>query len=793
MINASQEFKNLVRKGVKLVNYADITLKDGTVLNLGPSDFSVGGFSMDDKTTNGKFEIGTAIAKNISATIANHTNKFSTYDFYKSIIYMYVAIEKEDGTVLKERKGKYYVINPTTPSDTIKLSGVDSMYLFDKPYNANTAFPATLQTILSDCCIDCGVNIGFGEFDNWNYVVMHKPEECTYRQVVSWVAQIAGYNARINNNDYLELVWYDALLSSGNRIDGGNFLLYDEENIYDGGDFNTYDTDLVIDGGNFTDEAIQNITKISSLSVSTDDVVITGVKVEYDNTSFLYGSEDYIIHVKGNPLTEEKEQEIASYLGKKLIGLHFRPLTCKIPNNPLYEPFDVGIVFDRKGNEYFTLFNSINYTISGFTTLSCNAEDPVRNESSYVSEAAKAVVQARRNTEKQLTTYDKAVQNMNALASNAMGLYREAETQSDGSVIYYMSNRPITKNDNGICSFEENSVVYKMTGDGFFVSEDGGLSYTSGFDSEGNAVVNVLSAIGITFDWARGGTLSLGGDNNINGSIVVYAAESIMVGKFNNEGLWASNGYFEGKIKSTDAEILGGYINIYTDSKDFSAIHLQYSTNLLGLSPYQISMKNNNNNAFFANAGSITIQSSERTTIVGGSASFGGSISVAKTTSLNGETTIAGELNILADVTSPVLFKYPVEIAGTGSLLLNSSATLECRGKATFYNGIYLGTVFSVDIVGNVIANGSIKADSMVESSFYKLSIKDSVSISGNLTANGSVKFGDSTSDSLGFFGNKGSSKKTVSKITTTSAATTTSNATKINEIIEALKNYNLL
>lgn len=815
MINASQEFKNLVRKGTKLVNYADVTLKDGTVLNLGPSDFSVGGFSMDDKTTNGKFEIGTAIAKNISVTIANHTNKFSIYDFYKSIIYMYVATEKEDGTVLKERKGKYYVINPTTPSDTIRLSGVDSMYLFDRPYNARTVFPATLQTILSDCCIDCGVNISFGEFDNWNYVVMHKPEDCTYRQVVSWVAQIAGYNARINNNDYLELVWYDTSLTNENRIDGGNFLLYDEENIYDGGDFNTYDTDLVIDGGNFTDEAIQNITKISSLSVSTDDVVITGVKVEYDDTSFLYGSEDYIIHVKGNPLTEEKEQEIASYLGKKLIGLHFRPLTCKIPNNPLYEPFDVGIVFDRKGNEYFTLFNSVNYTISGFTTLSCNAEDPVRNESSYVSEAAKAVVQARRNTEKQLTTYDKAVQNMNALASNAMGLYRESETQSDGSVIYYMSNRPITKNDNGICSFEENSVVYKMTGDGFFVSEDGGLSYTSGFDSEGNAVVNVLSAIGITFDWARGGTLSLGGDNNINGSIVVYDSENNVIGKFNKDGLWASNGYFKGDIVSTNAYITGGQINITTSAQTYDTIQLKHGIDIIKISPAYLYQENTygillitpndialgNGTTFQSSSnqsnlgqGNLTLEwSGSRTYIQGGSASFGGSISVAKTTSLNGETTIAGELNILADVTSPVLFKYPVEIAGTGSLLLNSSATLECRGKATFYNGIYLGTVFSVDTVGNVIANGSIKADSMVESSFYKLSIKDSVSISGNLTANGSVKFGDSTSDSLGFFGNKGSSKKTVSKITTTSTATTTSNATKINEIIEALKNYNLL
>ena len=543
MINASQEFKNFVKKGTKLVNYADITLKDGTVLNLGPSDFSVGGFSMTDKTSNGKFEIGTAIAKTISVTIANHTNKFSAYDFYKSIIYMYVAVEKEDGTVLKERKGKYYVINPTSPGDTIKLSGVDSMYLFDKPYNPKT-FPATLQTILADCCIDCGVNIGFGEFDNWNFEVMNAPEECTYRQVVSWVAQIAGCHARINNNDYLELVWYDTSSLEKVNIDGGNYFVYENENIIDGGDFTTYESDLIIDGGNFTDYAPPNVTKIKPPTVSTDNVVITGVKVEHDKKEVLLGTDDYLINVKDNPFVKDKENEVCQYLADRLIGLSFRPLSCQMVNNPLFEPFDSCYVYDRKGNVYFTLINSVTYTISGFTTLSCNADDPVRNESSYVSESAKAIVQARRNTEKQLTTYDKAVQNMNMLAANSMGLYRESETQSDGSVIYYMSNRPITKDDNGICSFEENSVVYKMTGSGFFVSEDGGLSYTSGFDSEGNAVVNVLSAIGITFDWARGGTLSLGGYDNLNGVIKIYDRNGVNTGVIDNNGiaLYAENG-----------------------------------------------------------------------------------------------------------------------------------------------------------------------------------------------------------------------------------------------------------
>lgn len=562
MINASQEFKNLINSGVKVVNYADITLRNGTVLNLTPEDFALGGFSMTDEMTDGKFGVGYVVGKTIDVTIANHTNKFSSYDFYKSIIYMYVAVELEDGRVLKERKGKYYVINPTSPGDTIRLSGVDSMYLLDKPYKATTSYPATLQNILSDCCLDCGVNIGFKQFSNYNFVVSNKPEDVTYRDVVSYVAQIAGCNARINNNDAMELVWYDVLFMDIDILDGGNLIRYDESDTYDGGNFTNYSNAVLFDGGNFTDPAPENVTKITSLSVSTDEIIISGIKLENDDVEILKGTEEYVVHIKDNPLTIGREEEIATYLYNKLKGYKFRALSCNIANNPLFESYDACYVYDRKGNYYFTLINSVQYKISGFTTIACKAEDPVRNESSYTSDAAKALVQAKRNTEIQLSNYDKAVQNMNLLASNAMGLYRESEKQSDGSEIYYQSNRPITKDDSGKCIFEANSVVYKMTADGFFVSTDGGKSFVSGFDSNGNAVVNVLSAIGITFDWAKGGTLTLGGDNNVDGSMIVHDANGKVIGKFNKDGLWASNGYFKGNIESANAIILGGSIRI---------------------------------------------------------------------------------------------------------------------------------------------------------------------------------------------------------------------------------------
>ena len=843
MINASQEFKNLVKKGVKVVNYADITLRNGTVLNLEPSDFVIGGFSMTDKTTNGKFEIGTAIAKTISVTIANHTNKFSTYDFYKSIIYMYVAVEKEDGTVLKERKGKYYVINPTTPGDIIKLSGVDSMYLFDRPYNASTSFPATLQAILSDCCLDCGVKIGFKQFDNYNFVVKNKPTDCTYRQVVSWVAQIAGYNARISNDDYLELVWYDSKSMDISKIDGGNYLLYENTNVIDGGNFKNYNEENVIDGGNFTDYVLENITKIKSLTVSTDDVVISGVKVEYEKKEILFGTEDYVILIKDNPLVLNKENEICRYLGNKLKGISFRPLTCQITNNPLLEPYDSCYVFDRKGNEYFTLINNVSFSINGFTTISCNADDPTRNESSYVSESAKAVVQARRNAEKQISSYDKAVQNMNMLAANAMGLYRESETKSDGSVIYYMSNRPIAKNDSGVCSFVTNSVVYKMTGDGFFVSEDGGKSYTSGFDAKGNAVVNVLSAIGITFDWAKGGTLSLGGENNVNGSLVVFDAKGKQVGKWDNSGIvlppgttisWnqvtdndnvanvsqiptnnnqldngagyttkidvnsiitnkvtasfvnalkvtagsvaaenitgttisgktisggsikignyfsvdSSGNVIANSLKSSNAEITGGKIDITTSSSDFSSITLKYSSYKTYLSPEAIKF----------NYGTLS------TSLSAGVLKLKYSTSEMYLDSSNIEFKYSGKTTSLS-----------ASGLKTGHIETNGSE-ITIGGAVTFYDAVTLEIGNTHKVKGNLECSGSVKTTGT-----------QSFSIQNNLVEIGSV------SSMIGFFGNSGSSKKSVSKIYSTTSATASSNAAKINEIINALNAYNLV
>lgn len=512
MISASKEFKEKLKEGANVVNYADFTLSDGTVLHLEPKDFMIGGCTIEDKTTDGKFGVGFVIGKTLTLRIANHDERFSKYDFYNSIINLYVALLLDNETIEKIRKGIYYTLVPETPGDIIEISAVDGMYKLDKDYAANsTVYPATLQKIITDVCLDCGIPIGFTQFDNMSFVVQSRPESATtYRQVLSWACQIAGYNARIDNDGYMRLVWYDTSLLDAYSYTGGNFKQYPHDTVIDGGNFKDYSTNTIISGGSFTDEMPEHIFRVKTINVHTDDVQITGVKViGEDEVSALFGEEGYPIEISENPFVNGKEQIVANYLGARMVGMVFRPFSAEILNNPLYEPFDVVMVSDAKGNVYLSLLNSISYKIGVYTSVACEAEDPIRNGSTYVSAAAQAVVEARRNTQKQISTYDKAVQNMNDLAANSMGLFREKELQLNGSFIYFESDKPITVDENGKCHFEENSHVWMKSDSGFFSSDDGGKTFTAGYDKNNNAVLNVVYAIGIIADYVNSGRLEI--------------------------------------------------------------------------------------------------------------------------------------------------------------------------------------------------------------------------------------------------------------------------------------------
>lgn len=271
----------------------------------------------------------------------------------------------------------------------------------------------------------------------------------------------------------------------------------------------------------FNQNKFHHLFYYRSLAVATDDVVITGIQVteEFTETetekkqTVLYGQEGYVLKISGNKFIQQGAAgTVAKYLGEKLIGLRFRPMSGQFLDNPTIEAGDLTYVSDRKLRVYNCLVTNLTYTVGGSISVSCDAATPGKNSADRYSELTQNAVDLRKNTEEKLGEYDKSVKMLTALITQSFGVYQTEEKQGDGSSILYLHDKS---------TINESKTIWKMTSDAFAVSTDGGKTWNAGIDSSGNAVVNALSAVGIRWDWASGGTLTLGGKGNNKGRLEV--------------------------------------------------------------------------------------------------------------------------------------------------------------------------------------------------------------------------------------------------------------------------------
>ena len=91
-----------------------------------------------------------------------------------------------------------------------------------------------------------------------------------------------------------------------------------------------------------------------------------------------------------------------------------------------------------------------------------------------------------------LDAYDIKLKQMNELAANTLGFYYTEEKDENGATISYRHDKP---------TLADSTIIYKTGIEGFFLSVDGGNTWKAGFDSNGDAVLNILYAIGIQSKW----------------------------------------------------------------------------------------------------------------------------------------------------------------------------------------------------------------------------------------------------------------------------------------------------
>lgn len=512
MINTSNEYKRMEER--KYTDKATITLLDGTVLNVDETDIVKNGCSFDDAVSDTRsFSIGSAIINLNTLILNNIEGKFNDYDFCGAEVRPQIGLKLSETTEWL-RKGVFTVDTPNTTKSMIILSSKDNMHKFEKPFSeVAIEFPTTALNLISKVCVYCGVYLATNSFTNSGHIINRRPDDeaISCREIVSWVAQISGNFARCNIDGALELKWYDmSAFEQTENVDGGTFdnaTPYASGDSVDGGNFTEYSSGDNVEGGTFLQtKRYHHVYSLKDPQIITDDVVITGIQVkaigtDYDyGETYLYGTEGYVIRIDDNPLIQEgSAQAIATSIGQKIVGMRFRPMSIQAVADPSIEAGDVAYVTDRKMNTYQTVITNLSYTIGKLEKISCDAESPTRRSATRYSASTKAIIEARQVAKKQLTAYDIAVQQFNDLISHSFGVYKTEETLEDGSTVHYMHDKP---------TLAESQNIWKQTASTFSVSNDGGQTYVAGFDAQGNAVFNVLHAIGINADWINAGEIN---------------------------------------------------------------------------------------------------------------------------------------------------------------------------------------------------------------------------------------------------------------------------------------------
>lgn len=547
MLNVSAKWQRAVMldNDINVNCFADIVTASGEKIPISDSELWANGFEVNDSTSsNGTFTIGALIAGKLKIKLNNIYEDYSMYDFDKASVTAYVSKSFSDGTTEKLKIGEYRVSETSYDGSLITLTCLDNINNFNREYDSNLSYPTTAYEVVRDACIKCDVPFTMARFDNSDYVINEIPsdnQKLTYGQVISYILQLSGLWGKCGHDGELFIGWYDMSQFDSQGYDGGTFSTkttpYSDGDTLNGGNFTDYSSGDSVDGGTFTEARnYHNVYTQKDLNVATDDVVITGVKVtvtskedKAKDVNTLAGKEGYVVSISDNPfIPADKAQTVANYIFKKIGGMRFRPLDATLLSNPLIESGDVALVTDRKQNTYSCFISNRTFTVGSGTKISCDAENASRNSADKFSNETKAVVQARKVAQAQLSVYDKQMQLLTQLMSQSLGLFKTEQVQEDGSIIYIMHNK---------ADLNSSNIQWKMTANGLAVSNDYGKTWKAGIDKDGNAVFNIMSAIGINFDWAHGGTLTLGGENNVNGKQYVKDANGKTLVTLDNKGI----------------------------------------------------------------------------------------------------------------------------------------------------------------------------------------------------------------------------------------------------------------
>ena len=436
----------------------------GGKLDLNESDF-VGDITITRRCVSGdKIEIGTAIAAEFKATLQNYDGRFDNYAFEGAEMFVRFSVPVGE-TVEYIPIGYFTIDEPPRKLSTISITAFDRMARFNRPYNTETAYPASLYQLLSDACTKCGVTLATasGSLTNSAYSPPKRPDSdgLTYRKIVEWIAELTGTCAWIDWEGKLRLSWY---ANTTTRITPSDRF---------------------------------------SSDMQESPIVVTGVQITANDeggTVYLAGSDTYALNIEGNLLAQDNLQSLCDGLDAKIGGFIYQPYTCAAKGYPHLWPLDKITYEDKDGVAHASIITDHTIKFNGNSALAAKGETAQRNgyaTSAPLTSKERAILERMKaQTNRKLSTMQQAALELNETMANSMGLYSTTTVNPDMSVTAYWHDKPVLEESQYI--YTRNAGGYAWTDSGW---NDGEPIWQYGVTKDGIAILNVLHVYKLTADY----------------------------------------------------------------------------------------------------------------------------------------------------------------------------------------------------------------------------------------------------------------------------------------------------
>lgn len=548
MINVSDTFKQKLADGEPVWEVVDITFPDGRTKTV-QNEIMSSNNSFSDCAESSSFPIGCVVCKSMTLELDNTSDQWKNYNFYMAKVHAYLKmqtsvaspaatdellyenydpiLDQSGGAILATKaatedrvetidKGIYTITTPEQYGEILSFTALDDMYKTNATYISHLVLPQSIETLVRDACETLGIPSEVS-MAHGNLIVSEIPENMTFRQLFGWAAMLETANARLDSRGYLRFIrWdfsnvqedYNAVVDAdGNVTFKGGASIDSESFISPTGNW-TIDSDgflTLIESVADTSEKLKDF--FTSPTVSSDDIVITGIKLKNRENEAMYGITGYVLELENDLVADSDLDTVAAQIGDSIIGAKFRNMSGELAYNPLIEFGDMAYTYDRKWNRYITPLTDVSCFVNGKTTVKTQADDPIRGQSKFQSESTKAIVEARRLVKKEQSAREKAVKKLEETLKNSSGLYETSVAQEDGSTITYLHDKP---------TLAESKNVIKFTAEAIGVSNDGGKTYPYGFFLTGDLIAKILYAHGINADYIDTGALTVrDSDGNI--------------------------------------------------------------------------------------------------------------------------------------------------------------------------------------------------------------------------------------------------------------------------------------